>query len=312
MNKKEKYKLLCQDNPIPLFSQWHWLDSVCGENNWDVIIIENDNEVLATMPYSITLDDDKNEIIQKIPLTQNNGIYIFYRKNLQKYEKKISFEMKIIDLVIDEVEKLSVKKYRQYYHYNFTNWLPFYWRGYKQTTRYTYVIDQNISLEEIYENFDGKVRTAIKKAEKHLAVREGLDYRDFYKLLEETYFRQDMKVPFDLTLLERIYKNLEKRNLLKILYAIDSQGNIHSAVLLAEDEEAIYYLMSGTNNDFRNSEGLTLLIYQGIILANTKNKKFDFEGSMKKNIELLFRRFGAEQKPYFDISKEYNVKKNST
>lgn len=305
MNKKEKYKLLCKENPIPLFSQWYWLDSICGENNWDVIIIENGNEVLATIPYSISVDEFGNKTIQKIPLTQNNGAFIFYRKDIQKYETRLSFEMKVIDLIIDEIEKLPIKKYRQYYHYNFTNWLPFYWRGYKQTTRYTYVIDKNKTIDEIYKNFDGQIRKGLKKAEKNLEIKEDLDSKTFYDLVERTYFRQNMKVPFEYETLKKIYKNLEENNSLKVFYAIDKEGNIHSATLMGIDKESVYYLISGTDERFRDSQALTLLIYQGILLAIRENKKFDFEGSMKKNIEIFFRKFGAEQKQYFDISKEY-------
>lgn len=305
MNKREKYKLLCKENPIPLFSQWYWLDSICGENNWDVIIIENGNEVLATIPYSISVDEFGNKIVQKIPLTQNNGAFIFYRKDIQKYETRLSFEMKVIDLIIDEIEKLPIRKYRQYYHYNFTNWLPFYWRGYKQTTRYTYVIDKNKTIDEIYKNFDGQIRKGLKKAEKNLEIKENLDSKTFYDLVERTYFRQNMKVPFEYETLKKIYKNLEENNSLKVFYAIDKEGNIHSATLMGIDKESVYYLISGTDERFRDSQALTLLIYQGILLAIRENKKFDFEGSMKKNIEIFFRKFGAEQKQYFDISKEY-------
>lgn len=305
MNKKEKYKLLCKENPIPLFSQWYWLDSVCGKDDWDVIILENGNEVLATIPYSISIDEFGNKVIQKIPLTQNNGAFIFYRKDIEKYETRLSFEMKVINLVIDEIEKLPIKKYRQYYHYNFTNWLPFYWRGYKQTTRYTYVIDKNKTIDEIYKGFDGQIRKALKKAEKSLEVKENLDSKIFYSLVEKTYSRQNIKIPFGYDTLKNIYKNLEENNSLKIFYAVDKEKNIHSAVLMGIDQESVYYLISGTDEKFRNSQALTLLIYQGILLAIKENKKFDFEGSMKKNIEIFFRKFGAEQKQYFDISKNF-------
>jgi hypothetical protein len=305
MNKKEKYKLLCKENPIPLFSQWYWLDSVCGKDDWDVIILENGNEILATIPYSISIDEFGNKVIQKIPLTQNNGAFIFYRKDIEKYETRLSFEMKVINLVIDEIEKLPIKKYRQYYHYNFTNWLPFYWRGYKQTTRYTYVIDKNKTIDEIYKGFDGQIRKALKKAEKSLEVKENLDSKIFYSLVEKTYSRQNIKIPFGYDTLKNIYKNLEENNSLKIFYAVDKEKNIHSAVLMGIDQESVYYLISGTDEKFRNSQALTLLIYQGILLAIKENKKFDFEGSMKKNIEIFFRKFGAEQKQYFDISKNF-------
>jgi lipid II:glycine glycyltransferase (peptidoglycan interpeptide bridge formation enzyme) len=87
-------------------------------------------------------------------------------------------------------------------------------------------------------------------------------------------------------------------------YAIDEKGNIHSTALFAFDKKSVYYLMSGSIEEFRDSQSLTLLIYEGIKLASKKGLSFDFEGSMKKNIEQFFRQFGAKQKQYFDISKE--------
>ena len=105
MEQKEKYKILCENNSIPLFAQYYWLDSIC-ENNWDVIIIEENGEILGTMPYMITYENGE-KIVQKISLTQNNGIYFFYREKLKKSDKKMSFEIKVTDLIIDEIEKLS-------------------------------------------------------------------------------------------------------------------------------------------------------------------------------------------------------------
>ena len=299
MEQKEKYKNLCENNSIPLFAQYYWLDSIC-ENNWDVIIIEENGEVLGTMPYMITYEDGE-KIVQKIPLTQNNGIHFFYREKLKKSDKKISFT----DLIIDEIEKLGLKRYRQYFHYSFTNWLPFYWRGYSQTTRYTYIIDKEISEEEVWHNFNGNIRTSVNKAKRILNIKEEIEYEEFYKLVEKTYLRQDLKIPFDIETLKRIYKNLNSHNALKTLYAVDEQNNIHAAALFCSDKESVYYLMSGSDEKFRDSQALTLLIYEGILYAKSMNKKFDFEGSMKKNIEVSFRRFGAIQKPYFDISKNF-------
>ena len=303
MEQKEKYKILCENNSIPLFAQYYWLDSIC-ENNWDVIIIEENGEILGTMPYMITYENGE-KIVQKISLTQNNGIYFFYREKLKQSDKKMSFEIKVTDLIIDEIEKLGLKKYRQYFHYNFTNWLPFYWRGYSQTTRYTYIIDKEITRDEVWSNFNGNIRTSINKAKKILNVKEKIECEEFYKLVEKTYLRQNLNTPFELKTLRRIYKNLSSHNALKTLYAIDEKNNIHAAALFGIDSESVYYLMSGSDEKFRDSQALTLLIYEGILYAKSVNKKFDFEGSMKKNIEVSFRRFGAIQKPYFDISKNF-------
>ena len=136
-------------------------------------------------------------------------------------------------------------------------------------------------------------------------VKEKIECEDFYKLVEKTYLRQNLSTPFELKTLKKIYENLNSHNALRPLYAVDKEDNIHAAALFGIDNESVYYLMSGSDEKFRDSQALTLLIYEGILYAKSVNKKFDFEGSMKKNIEVSFRRFGAIQKPYFDISKNF-------
>lgn len=47
MGNKSKYRNLCAvEKNIPIFSQDWWLDAVCGEENWDVIIIEKGGIIL--------------------------------------------------------------------------------------------------------------------------------------------------------------------------------------------------------------------------------------------------------------------------
>ena len=300
---KIKYIQLCQKNNIPLFSQYYWLDSVCGEENWDVILIEENGNILASLPYYLHSIEGRFEI-RKAPLTQNNGVYFYYPNGI-KYDRKIAFENKVLDRIIDEVEKLDILSYRQYFHYSFKNWLPFYWRGYEQSTRYTYIIEETRNLDIITRNFNGNIRKHIKKAKEIVKIFDNLHYEEFYNLNRKTYERQEMEIPYSFEMFEKLYNNLERRGLVKILAAKDKNDIIHSAALYAFDHDSVYYLMSGSDEEYRSSQSLTLLIYEGIKLSNQLDKKFDFEGSMKKNIEKFFRQFGAVQKPYFDIKKNF-------
>jgi hypothetical protein len=302
MNNKQKYRQLCLEYDIPIFSQYFWLDAVCGEENWDVILIEKNGNILASLPYYLNKLDSEFEV-RKAPLTQNNGVYFYYPTGL-KYDRKIAFENKVLDEVINEIEKLNIRSYRQYFHYTFKNWLPFYWRGYSQSTRYTYVIEDASNMEYIYNNLNGNIRKHLKKANQIVTVLDDLTYKDFYDLNLQTYERQGVEIPYSFELFEKLYLNLEKNNSVKIIYAKDEDGVIHSAALYVYDKTSVYYLMSGSVEKYRSSQSLTLLIYEGIKLANQLGLKFDFEGSMKKNIENFFRQFGAEQKPYFDIRKD--------
>jgi len=40
LTDKELYREFCQvEDNIPIFSKDWWMDAVCGEDNWDVILI---------------------------------------------------------------------------------------------------------------------------------------------------------------------------------------------------------------------------------------------------------------------------------
>ena len=303
MTDREKYRQFSEtEKTIPLFSKGWWMDAVC-QDNWDAIIIEENGQPVATLPYYQSVTEGRKEI-KKAILTQTNGIWMAYPEN-QKYETKLAHETKLMNAVIDELENLELAKYQQYFHYSIQNWLPFYWRGYSQTTRYTYVIQNTNNLEDVYQNFSSNIRKCIRKAMKLVEIKEGIGIEEFYDLNKMTFERQNLEIPYSYDIVKRIDDACKKRDARKTFYCIDENDHIHSAIYFVWDENSVYYLLSGSNPDFRNSQSLTLLLYEGIKLANKLNKQFNFEGSMKKNIEHHFRQFGAEQMPYHNISKTY-------
>lgn len=303
MTALEKYRLFSeQEKSIPLFSKGWWMDAACL-NDWDVLLIEENGQIIVSLPYYFQNQNGMKEI-RKAPLTQNNGIWIRYPEN-QKYEKKLSYETKLMNCLIEKIEQLNLAKYQQYFHYSITNWLPFFWKGYSQTTRYTYVIEDTSNMEQIYQNLNSNIRKLIRKAERIVQVQDNLDIDEFYHLNKMTYDRQNIEIPYSFEIVSRIDKECMKRNARKIMSCVDQHNQIHTAAYFVWDDESVYYLMSGSNPNFRDSQSLTLLLYEGIKLASQLGKKFDFEGSMKKNIEHHFRQFGAIQRAYHSIVKTF-------
>ena len=303
MTDLEKYRLFSENQKsIPLFSKGWWMDAVCGDD-WNVILIEENGQIIATLPYYFEEHDGFKEI-RKAPLTQTNGIWIHYPPN-QKYENILSHENRLMDLVIDEIERLNVDQYQQYFHYSITNHLPFYWRGYTQTTRYTYVIPDTTNLEAIVKSFSPSIRNKIRKAERMVHVEEDDDIDQFYNLNKMTFERQNLSIPYSLDIVSRIDEACRKRNARKIYVAMDEQRQMHSAAYFVWDDQSVYYIMAASDPLYRASQSLSLLIFEGIKLASRLGKKFDFEGSMKKNIEEHFRQFGAIQMPYHHIQKRF-------
>ena len=73
MTNKQKYYIFCEnENDIPIFSQAWWLDAVCG-SAWDVVLVENHGDIIASMPYHMKKKIGFN-IITMPKLTQNMGL----------------------------------------------------------------------------------------------------------------------------------------------------------------------------------------------------------------------------------------------
>jgi hypothetical protein len=297
---RRRYRDFCTtEKNIPIFSKDWWLDSVCGYDNWDVVLVEKGGHVFASMPYQMTTQSGVVSI--HIPkLTQTLGIYFKYPEN-QKYFRKLSFEKEMIDKVLKQLPKFD--SFYQSFNYSHTNLLPFHWAGFDTVVRYTYVID-GISIEELENQLETDIRRRRRKASSvGVDVVESEDVRSFYQLNEGTFRRQKRVIPYSFEFIENLYNKCKEHGACKIIFAKDSDGAVIAGNFLIYDENTVYYLMGGMDPDKKDLGGMDVVQYAGIKFALESGRKFDFEGSMVESIEKYFRSFGAIQKPYFSVSK---------
>ncbi len=299
-NNKPLYREFCQTEPsIPIFSKDWWLDAVCGEDNWDVAIVEKGGNIVATMPYYIRTNKIGLKLMVQPQLTQTLGPWISYPQN-QKYEKKLSFDKQIINALLEQLPQYDY--FAQNFHYSITNWLPFYWKGFQQTTRYTYIIDDLTNHDTILKEFSSAKRKNIRKSSQIVEVKFDLPADLFYNNHKMTLLKQGSKISYSFELFERIYKTAYEHNSGKTIYAVDKESNIHCALFVVWYEKSAYDLISTIDPDFRNIGAATLLVYEIIKYVSSLTEKFDFEGSMIEEVENSFRQFGAKQVPYFAVS----------
>jgi len=297
MSKRE-YIEFCKNESVPLFLQPWWLDSTCGENNWDAITIKRGQNVVAIMPIFIEKKYIFKYITQPI-LTQFMGVYIKYPEN-QKYEKRLHFQKEIFFEIIDRLPKFDY--FNIYFDSEFTNWLPFMWRGFKQTTHYTYVIEDN-NLDRVYNNFNKKVRNEINKAIKNgVEVIDSDDIETFYKINKITFDRQNIDIPYSFEYVKNLYENAKKENAAIMKFAI-KDSKILSVLLTFNDSKKIYAILGSSNRDLKLYGAEYLLDWYLIQEAINRGLAYDFEGSVMERIEQRVRSFGAIQKPIFRIFK---------
>ena len=300
MTNKEKYHELCSTEPtIPIFSKDWWLDTVCGEDNWDVVLLEKGGQIVASWPYYLKKKYGCT-IISMPKLTQTMGIWIRYPAG-QKYATKLGYEKDVFNEMIAQLP--NVDHFSQNFHYSVTNWLPFYWQGFQQTTRYTYVIEDLTDLDNVYSNFQSNIKTDIKKAQKSIRCNSDHDIHKFYNINRMTFQRQNMQIPYEAEFLYHLHDKCYANNCQKIFYAYDEHDRIHAAIYLVWDEQSAYYLMGGGHPELRSSGATSLIMWEAIQHAATVTKRFDFEGSMIEPIERFFRAFGAVQTPYNSINR---------
>lgn len=299
LSNKDKYRILCaREHSIPIFSKSWWLDCVAGDG-WDVVLVEKGDVILASLPF--TLHKRMSLTILSMPaLTQSLGPWL--RPSTAKYAKQLSQEKDLLQALYTQLPKHA--QYGQNWHCQRTNWLPLYWLGYEQTTRYTYRIENLTNIENIWDGLQANIRTDIKKAQKErITVRTDLDIEDFLELNKKVFVRQNMTVPYSEELVRKIHKMTTEHHSSRFFIGEDEQGRHHAGVYIVWDANSAYYILGGGDPELRNSGATSLCMWEAIQFAATVTQSFDFEGSMIEPVERFFRAFGAIQTPYFTISK---------
>lgn len=299
LNENEHYlwdDFIDKSSNCSIFSKTFWLKSVCEKV--DFLVCEENKRIIG----GIALPSTRGNLYRMPKLTPQLGVMISIQDEKAKYSSRISKEMDIISTLIDNLPKFNQFDYN--FSYDFTNYLPFIWKKFKVHVKYTYVLEDLTDLDKVYSNFQYDIKYAIKKAIKcNITISDKFNIEDFYYINKKTFERQNIEIPYTLEFLRNLDKSLEEKCARKMLFALNEENKIIAGIYLIYDKNSTYYLMGGADPEFRHTEAQTLLIWEGIKFAGSVSKKFDFEGSMVKNIERSFRGFGGTQKLLYNVYK---------
>jgi hypothetical protein len=190
------------------------------------------------------------------------------------------------------------KLFFQAFHPNLSNWLPFYWLGFRQTTRFTYVIDDLSDLGRIWNGISGSTHGKILKAQRAGLRVVPCGIEDVYRCESQSYLRRGRMPPHTESILRNIH-DAAKENGCGTCYAVvDREARVHSAHFLVWDTNRMYSLVAGIDTKLRTSGANSLGIWHAIQFSAERSRTFDFAGSVMQNIERFNRNFGAKQVPY--------------
>ncbi len=298
--RRRAYREWAAAQRLPLFLQPWWLDATCGSRGWTAALGHKNGEVVAAIPLQLTRRA-RLSMLTTPPLTQHVGPWLAPGRGTRT-TTRISHELDLLSLLIDDMPEADVISFRC--SAERTNWLPFYWRGYQCTTRYSYVLPGITDPERLRDGLRSNVRGALSKAvASGISVRAGGNVADFLATQDLSFGRQGIPNPIPATTMTRIIEAARSRDAGETLFAEDAGGTIHAVCFIAWDDDTAYYLAAGADPQHRSSGAQTLLLWDAIKRRPDPNGTFDFEGSMIPSIEFFFRGFGGELVPSFQLRK---------
>lgn len=278
------------------------MDAVCIKGDWDVALeLDPNGDLLGVLVYHIRKYRGLTLILQP-PMTAYNGIFLFYPHGT-KGHTKISYQNKTTMALMAQLPKVSL--YYQQHHPSLNNWLSLYWNKFKQTTRYTYILNKTLGQEALYQKLKGSMRRSFKHTTAACTIETMNDFDAFWPILKKSFDDRKKPVPYNKEVLRNLFTTFSKSQQLCVKVCKETlTGNYLSGLVMFSDKITTYnvasfhYKNTGTKNSFQ------FLIWKSIF--ECQSDYFDLEGSMIKEVEFFLRAFGGTLTPHYKIHKVYN------
>ncbi|WP_201986592.1 GNAT family N-acetyltransferase [Hymenobacter rubidus] len=301
MSAKARYHDFCRSAPdVPVFAQPWYLEACAEGGAWDVALAEENGRVVAALPYFYKQKGPFRYVTMP-PFVKWLGPYL-----LPEFRHVLKKEHALLEDLIRQLPDFAA--FKQNFYPTATNWLPFYWQRYRQTTYYTYRLTGLHQLAQIEAGINRNIRRNIQKARQQVRVVHHLTPEQFYQVNKLSFDRQGLPMPYSWAQFARHDAALAANGARQLFFAVDEQERIHSAAYLIWDQQAAYYHLSGDDPALRESGAGILLIWEAIRYASEVLGLacFDFEGSMLPAVERIRVQFGAVQTPYFFVWKHHS------
>lgn len=301
-DRKQRYADFCSRcGDVPVFLAPWWLDVDAGPDGWDVALATQNGEIIAALPYCFSrLRWFKG--IGMPPVAPYQGYYVAYPPD-QKLSSRLAWEDKAVSLLFNSLPLHSF--FFQHFPPGASPWTPLYRLRYRQTTKYSYVLQDLGNLEAVFAAFENRARTAVRKAERSLTVAEPLESDKLIALTQLTYQRQGLPNPYDAGRLAKLAEAVVLQKKGKLYTAVDAEGRAHAAALAVWDRQTACYTIQASDPALLAEGGPALLAWHAIQdAAQAGMKAFDFTGSMMPGVEKFLRAFGGTPLPRHYIYKE--------
>lgn len=289
------------------------MEVVCEGKHWDVALYAegSDSEpapsmVQAALPYLLGAKCGLRYVIQP-QLTQFGGPWYRYTEAMCAEggeNLRLEFESKATEALISSLKKQRITYFQQNFSPMVTNWLPFYWEGFRQTTRYTYRINDISNPQLVFAHFDASRRQRqIRRLESRYKVTDDLTPERFAEFHAQYWQSRGQRDLLSQQFIVRVVTAALSRGQGLLLGLHDEDDVLRAARFVVYDDRTAYSLLSALHPVHHGNGASALLFWHIIQRLSGVARAFDFEGSMDRGIEQSYRLYGAVQTPYFQVKK---------
>ena len=184
-------------------------------------------------------------------------------------------------------------------------------RNYSYEERFTYILNLDPGIDDIWKNLNKKCRNMIRKAEKsNVEIIEGDKkecLEEYYKMVEDTYKKSNTKPPISMKYYQMVFDVLYPKKQLKVLFA-EYEGELRAGAIFPYFDNRIYYWDGASYQEYNKVAPNNLIQWHLIEWAvENEFKVYDMIGANIPSIAKFKASFGGDMVKYFYVYKFNSV-----
>ncbi len=308
---KEEYEILSQNEDFPLFMQPWFLESVSRDEGmgWDAIVVKSPkDDILGAMGFHWTKKYGLHMVLMPA-LIPSVGVWFNHKEGENVYTRR-NRETQVLEYI---AKWFSASRYcyvDMVFGSEVSNLLPFAWHGYELNVRYTFVVPDITTPDELLNSYHQMKRRQVKKASRdHRCVVDVLTpeqyYDEYSKLLAE---RKQESVMYSKQYFCSLASSAIERGHGAILSIVDKGGRVCTSLFVLWDSSKAYASSYWTRTSELNSGTSSMVFHEAVKYLNGKTLSFDFEGSMDSGISTSYAMFATRQRQMVRVRRGKGLK----
>lgn len=292
MTNIKRYEELCQQNDMPVFMQYWWLDAVSAGKDWDVLLVHEDNDetkpIIAAMPYEYR-KMLWGRIAQPQEMTPYGGIWFSPEVNEQE-------QLQLVGTRIQEMLKEKrVWSFNQRFQVGSPMPKMLEEMGFRISRRRTFVLDHITSMEDIRNGFSRNKRHKLDTLTSGYTIRD-VDPEEFYRFHHATCLQKRLRIEYSREMLLVLWEKARNQQQGETIGIYTDENELLAAAFVVWDKSTLYELINTFDHDHPDNGAREMLAYEIIRRAYEKGLQINFN-----NHRDYLKHYGAKAKPFASV-----------